>query len=129
MREEPGKKLERLREIANGFAIQSGQLFSAVKEVLVSKDNSAHSPPELGGVFIGDGRARPSPIKGAVFEQTAPPLLRKGTPPNSGGEWAVFTARSRVGCITSKLPHAAQSLPGCIEKRCSTFSNNDRSRR
>ena len=26
----------------------------------------------------------------ADFEQTAPPSLREGTPPNSGGEWGLF---------------------------------------
>ena len=28
-----------------------------------------------------------------VFEQTAPPSLREGTPPDSGGDWSTVTAK------------------------------------
>ncbi len=77
---------------------------------LLARFSTSHSPPKLGGVPRSGGavcsktRSHLMDIREAllfqsvrvaslckeraarVFEQTAPPSLREGTPPNSGGE-------------------------------------------
>ena len=37
-----------------------------------------------------------------VFEQTAPPLLRKGTPPDSSGEWAELSWTAAVPTVSGQ---------------------------